>query len=88
VSKALKFFVGDTVEILPTATEQKYSAHPHNFPRWVSPMERDVGQTGTVVYVYTEGVVEVEVSSARYAWAWRPEDLRLTTSKWRRRECR
>jgi len=85
--------IGDKVEILPTATAQKYNSPRPGSPRWVYPMEMDIGQTGVVLSIHPNGNVQVKVSTSEGVWMWMPEDLRgvkysSATSKWRRGECR
>ena len=93
MNKASNFAVGDIVKILPTATERKYnsSLRPDS-PRWVHPMEIDIGQTGVVISVYSDGNVHVRVGNSEEGWVWMPEDLKVVkycsvTSKWRRKGC-
>jgi len=89
MSKATNFEIGDIVEILPTATEQKYeSSFP--FPLgWDASMQRDIGQLGTIVHIFHSSGnvrVRVKVPSTGGTWVWKLEDLAMPrSSKWRRK---
>jgi len=87
MDKSSNFVRGDVVKILPTATRQKYESLPSALG-WDVSMQKDIGQTGTIEYIYNSGIIRVIVPATGGMWLWKPEDLILATSKWRRGECR